>query len=276
MARGRRRRRRRGRANDGARARFAARGALAATRKTNAAPAVLPTSMNALYNHGIKQTQLLTKDLAAFETNLSTSPLSLQGSITTSLAAFRKTVKEYGDLVHQNNSPDDANAKHEQRLQKFQQDLQDFAAKFDTLKSHRETMQHEANKQELLGRRQHHAGQLTAPSDNPFDQPPLQQQQRQELTQQEGLYNERTSILRGQQQLDQILEMGQATFEDIVEQNDVLRKLGAKFEELLITLGVSQGTIKRIEKRAKRDKWLFWGCVSAMFVAFWYILKIFR
>lgn len=96
------------------------------------------------------------------------------------------------------------------------------------------------------------------------------------MTQQEGLYNERTSILRGQQQLDQILEMGQATFEDIVEQNDVLRKLGAKFEELLITLGVSQGTIKRIEKRAKRDKWLFWGCVSAMFVAFWYILKIFR
>lgn len=232
--------------------------------------------MNSLYNHGIKQTQLITKDLSSFESNVSTSPLSLQGSITTSLAAFRKTVKEYGDLVHQQNSSEgDANTKHEQRLDKFQQDLQSFSQKFETLKKQRENIQHESNKLELLGRRTH-AGQETA-SDNPYSQQGINggQQQRQ-LSQQEGLFNERMSLARGTQQLDQILEMGQQTFEDLVEQNDILRKLGAKFEELLITLGVSQGTIKRIEKRAKQDKWLFWGGVILMFVIFWYILRVFR
>lgn len=153
--------------------------------------------MNSLYNHGIKQTQLISKDLSSFETNLSTSPLSLQGSITTSLTAFRKTVKEYGDLVRQNNS-DESNAKHEQRLEKFQSDLQGFASKFDGLKNQRENIQHEANKQELLGRRHHHAGlQQTEPSDNPFNQPPLQQQQQRHMSQQEGLYNERMSLSRG-------------------------------------------------------------------------------
>lgn len=232
--------------------------------------------MNSLYNHGIKQTQLLTKDLSSFESNVSTSPLSLQGSITTSLAAFRKTVKEYGDLVNQNKSTeDDANAKHEQRLGKFQQDLQSFSSKFETLKKQRENIQHEANKQELLGRR-HHAGlEPSNASDNPYGANNGVQQQ-QQMSQQEGLFNERMSLARGTQQLDQILEMGQQTFEDLVEQNDILRKLGAKFEELLITLGVSQGTIKRIEKRAKQDKWLFWGGVILMFVIFWYILRVFR
>lgn len=233
--------------------------------------------MNSLYNHGIKQTQLISKDLSSFEGNLSTSPLSLQGSISTSITAFRKTIKEYGDLVNQN-IKDESNAKHEQRLTKFQLDLQDFSAKFDSLRKQRDNLTHEANKQELLGRRHGGVGgvgdsQGASLSDNPFAQ--LQQQQ-QQLSYLEGLYNERMSLSRGTQQLDHILEMGQQTFEDIVEQNDILRKLGAKFEESLVTLGVSQGTIKRIEKRAKQDKWLFWGCVILMFVCFWYILRVFR
>ena len=41
---------------------------------------------------------------------------------------------------------------------------------------------------------------------------------------------------RGSEQLDRILEMGQQAFEDIVEQNEILRKVQTKFEESLITL----------------------------------------
>ena len=229
-----------------------------------------PASMNSLYNHGIKQTQLLSKDISSFEANLSTSPLSLQGSITTSLGAFRKTIREYSDLIHQN-AGDELNAKHEQRLSKFEQDLQAFSTKFDTLKRERETVQHETNKQELLGRRNVGSG-LGGALENPY----AQQQQQQQLSYQEGLYKEKQSLSRGSQQLDHILEMGQQTFEDLVEQNDVLRKLGQKFEESLITLGVSQGTIKRIEKRAKQDKWLFWGGVILMFFCFYMIIKFFK
>lgn len=76
--------------------------------------------------------------------------------------------------------------------------------------------------------------------------------------------------------MDRILEMGQQAFEDIVEQNEILRKVQTKFEESLITLGVSQGTIRSVERRAKQDKWLFWFCVVVMLVVFYYIVKLFR
>ncbi|ODV77409.1 uncharacterized protein CANTADRAFT_56402 [Suhomyces tanzawaensis NRRL Y-17324] len=229
--------------------------------------------MNSLFNHGIKQTQLIGKDLSAFEKNVSTSPLSLQGSITTSLTAFRKTIKEYGDLVQQN-AKEESGAKHESRLAKFKEDLQAFTSKFDTLKEQREAMLLESNKQELLGRRTHQA----TSSENPYSAADSQQQAQaqQQMSYQEGLYNERNALSRGSQQLDHILEMGQQAFDDIVDQNETLRKLQMKFEESLVTLGVSQGTIRSVERRARQDKWLFWGCVVIMLVIFWYITKIFR
>lgn len=223
--------------------------------------------MNSLFNHGIKQTQLISKDLLSFEKNVSTSPLSLQGSITTSLTAFKKTIKEYNDLVQQN-IHDEANAKHETRLAKFSQDLHDFQQKFDSLKLQRESLLQEADKQELMGRRTHNTA-----SDNPYEQ---EQTQAPQIPYQEGLYNEKMSLGRGSQQLDFILEMGQQAFDDIVTQNETLRKLQGKFEEGLITLGVSQGTIRSVEKRARQDKWLFWGGLILMLVIFWYIVKWFR
>jgi Golgi SNAP receptor complex protein 2 len=223
--------------------------------------------MNSLFNHGIKQTQMISKDLLSFEKNVSTSPLSLQGSITTSLTAFKKTIKEYNDLVQQNIN-DEANAKHETRLAKFNQDLHDFQQKFESLKQQRESLLQEADKQELMGRRTH-----TTASDNPYEQ---EQIQAPLVSYQEGLYNEKMSLGRGSQQLDYILEMGQQAFDDIVTQNETLRKLQGKFEEGLITLGVSQGTIRSVEKRAKKDKWLFWGGLMVMMVVFWYIVKWFR
>lgn len=230
--------------------------------------------MNSLYNHGIKQTQQLTKDLATFEKNISTSPLSLQGSISTSLTAFKKTIKEYKDLV-QNTTIDENKAKQELRLEKFSQELQDFQTKFDTLRHQRESLIQESNTQELFGRRH-----TTTASDNPYEQENNQSQAHSQaqaqLSYAEGMYKEKLSLGRGSERLDQILEMGQQAFEDIVDQNEVLRKLQSKFESSLITLGVSQETIRSVNRRAKQDKYLFWGCVMIMVVMFYFILKWFR
>lgn len=222
--------------------------------------------MNSLYNHGVKQTQLLTRDLAEFEKNLSTSPMSLQGQIITSLTAFKKTLKEYNDLVQQNHEE-----KHQVRLDKFQSDLAQFSTKFDLLRLQREVLLQNNNQQELMGRRH-------TSSDNPYEQQSNQDaaQQQQLLSYSEGLYKEKTSLARGSQQLDQILEMGQNAFDDLVEQNETLRRLGTKFEESLLTLGVSQGTIRTIEKRAKQDKWLFWGGVLVLFVLFFFLIRWFH
>lgn len=233
--------------------------------------------MNSIYNHGVKQTQTITRDLTSFEKNLSTSPLSLQGAITTSITAFKKTIREYSDLIDKNTT-DAAYTKHESRVRKFNEDLENFVSKFDNLKKQRDIAVQETNKQELLGRRHILAPphQTSTPSENPYDPTQQQQQQEQVMLQREGLYNENQALARGSEQLDRILEMGQQAFEDIVEQNETLRKLQTKFEESLVTLGVSRGTIRSVEKRAKQDKWLFWFCVVAMLVIFYYIIKFFR
>lgn len=232
--------------------------------------------MNSLYNHGIKQKNQLSKELVEFEKNLASSPLSLQGSISTTLTAFRKTLEDYGQLVKQN-SADDSNTKNEQRLESFTHELRAYTQKFTDLKRQREVILHESNKLELLGRRHHSV--VAAASDNPYEQQQtstLQYQQEQQMSYHDGLLNESLSLKRGTQQLDLILEMGQAAFDDIVDQNETLRRLGAKFENSLVTLGVSRTTIKRIEKRARQDKWLFWGSFVLMLVSFYYILKWFR
>ncbi|KAK6457848.1 uncharacterized protein RJT20DRAFT_26741 [Scheffersomyces xylosifermentans] len=233
--------------------------------------------MNSLYNHGLKQIQTISKDLLEFEKNLSTSPLSLQGAITTSITAFKKTIKEYGDLIEKDPNAT-ANAKHESRITKFNQELQDFTSKFDALKIQRETLVQETDKQELMGRRHHSTANGASTSDNPYDANSRADaaSQQQTMSYQEGLYKENSSLARGTQQLDYILEMGQQAFDDIVDQNEILRKVQAKFEESLITLGVSQGTIRSVERRAKQDKWLFWFAVVVMLVSFYYIVKWFR
>ncbi|CAI5758970.1 unnamed protein product [Candida verbasci] len=230
--------------------------------------------MNSVYNHGLKQTQTITKDLTEFEKNLSTSPLSLQGAITTSITAFKKTIKEYQDLLDKNITSE-TSTKHENRLKKFNCDLIDFQSKFDNLKKQREILVQESDKQELLGRRhiQTQPQNSNNNTDNPYN--PTQHQQ-QTMSYREGLYHEKSSLERGSQQLDKILEMGQQAFEDIVEQNEILKKIQTTFESSLVTLGVSQGTIRSVEQRAKQDKWLFWFCVVMMLVIFYYIVKWFR
>lgn len=227
--------------------------------------------MNALYNHGIKQTQLITKDLAAFEKQLSTAPLSLQGSIGSSLTSFKKTIREYRDLVRQN-SQDETNTKHETRLNRFEGDLEGFQKKFDILKKQRETMMAETSRQELMGRR-HTAQGLV--SENPYDPSRQQSQTQQQLSYLEGLDKERGSLQRGTQQLDHILDMGLQALQDLVDQNDTLHSMQIKFEHGLEVLGVSRGTIRSIERRARQDKWLFWGSFFLLVVFFWYVSRRF-
>lgn len=222
--------------------------------------------MNSLYNHGVKQTQLLSRDLANFEKNLSTSPMSFQGQIITTLTAFKKTVKEYNELIHQNNFKEE---KHQVRLEKFQTDLASFQAKFDDLRRRREALIQNEQHQELMGRRH-------VSSDNPYDANQAANLGPAQMSYSEGLYKEKQSLSRGSQQLDQILEMGQSAFEDLVEQNETLRMLGSKFEQSLVTLGVSQGTIRKVEKRAKQDKWLFWGLVIIFFIICFFLIRWFH
>lgn len=233
--------------------------------------------MNTLFNHGIKQTQALSKDLAAFESNVVASPLSLQGTISTTLTAFRKTCTDYNDLLRQQQRPGAPQisgdlSKHEQRVAKFSLDAYAFATKFQDLRNQRESLLHDAGRQELLGRRAH----IQKDPENPYDHDQAVRLQQHSMLYREGLLGEQESLSRGSQQLDYILEMGLHALQDMVSQNETLEKIKDKFETSLVTLGVSRGTIIKINKRAKEDKWLFYGGICMMLVCFWYILKLLR
>ncbi|CCH42443.1 hypothetical protein BN7_1988 [Wickerhamomyces ciferrii] len=218
----------------------------------------------------------LRKDISQFESQLNTAPLSLQGSIVANLSTLTKTIDEYESLA-KNESQPEKQEKARIRLINFKKDIQELRTKYQNLKKTRDDQLEETTRSELLNRRGHYNGQssiTSSSSANPFDsQQGTQQQPQQQQSYHDGLYKENSTLSRGNQQLDEILEMGMEAFDELVASNELIRKFQSKVTDSLSTLGVSQGTIRTIEKRAFEDKWLFYGGAILMFIILYYIYK---
>lgn len=222
---------------------------------------------------------MLQRDLSRFEKDLVTAPISLQGSISTTLISLEKTINQYKDYLAKYNSSTPADSeetqiKYQSRLDSLQQVLAESNEKFLKLKKEF----NETNARE----------QLLKSSSNPFDeenvmnrrnvavQSSAQAQTSSSLPLYEGLQKEQSIFERGNAQLDYILEMGQQSLEDIVEQNAVLQKVQQTMTKSLHTLGVSNETIEKINKRVFKDKFIFWIALILMFLGFYFLLKLFR
>lgn len=226
----------------------------------------------------MKQKTLLQRDLSRFEKDLVTAPISLQGSISTTLISLEKTVNQYKDYLakYKSSTPADSEEtqiKYQSRLDSLQQVLAESNEKFLKLKKEF----NETNARE----------QLLKSSSNPFDEENVmnrrnvavqsaQAQTSSSLPLYEGLQKEQSIFERGNAQLDYILEMGQQSLEDIVEQNAVLQKVQQTMTKSLHTLGVSNETIEKINKRVFKDKFIFWTALILMFLGFYFLLKLFR
>lgn len=92
----------------------------------------------------------------------------------------------------------------------------------------------------------------------------------------QGLQKEQSVFERGNAQLDYILEMGQQSFENIVEQNKILSKVQDRMSNGLRTLGVSEQTITSINKRVFKDKLVFWIALILLIIGIYYVLKWLR
>lgn len=226
----------------------------------------------------MKQKTLLQRDLSRFEKDLVTAPISLQGSISTTLISLEKTINQYKDYLakYKSSTPADSEEtqiKYQSRLDSLQQVLAESNEKFLKLKKEF----NETNARE----------QLLKSSSNPFDEEnvmnrrnvavqSVQAQTSSSLPLYEGLQKEQSIFERGNAQLDYILEMGQQSLEDIVEQNAVLQKVQQTMTKSLHTLGVSNETIEKISKRVFKDKFIFWTALILMFLGFYFLLKLFR
>lgn len=146
------------------------------------------------------------------------------------------------------------------------------------------------NRNELLGRRPHH----TSTPENPYAQPAYAQPSpfaSAASTSRSGLsfgaspadYDREEHALREQSffsntntQIDQFIERGRAVLADLGQQREMLKGTQRRLYSVANTLGISGDTIRKVERRAKQDKWIFWVGVVVFFLFCWAVLHFLR
>lgn len=78
------------------------------------------------------------------------------------------------------------------------------------------------------------------------------------------------------QQLDEFLDRGRAVLGDLGQQREILKGTQKRLYGVANTLGISGDTIRMVERRAKQDKWIFWGGVVVFFLFCYLVLRYLR
>lgn len=250
---------------------------------------------NALYNHVVKQSQSLKRDLKKFAESPETAPLSLQGKyrqpsllitinlkiltlnipgqLSATLASFQRTLDDYAVAADQEIIPE-RKEQAKTRIEGFRSELSDIREEFRQLKLQREESVYNSGRAELLERRHlhgaHGSGEGEGPGGSQTPENPYS-----DFTRAEGLSREQDKLSRAGAQLDEFLERGRMVLGDLTEQKDILKSTQRRIYSVANTLGVSNETIRMVERRAKQDKRIFYGGILVMLVSFYYILKWF-
>nr|POE70463.1 protein transport protein bos1 [Quercus suber] len=265
--------------------------------------------ISALYNSALRQSKAIRADLDAFSTSsTSSSNPALQGQLTTTISSFSRTLDDY----QRNIDAELVAAKAQQgreRITNFRSDLLDFRSRFAELKHEREAAQHASNRNDLLGRRTHVSGTPENPyadaaatssgagrgenvnplfrTSNPNFTPGADGRNSYSAYQSPyGLGQDQareTHALREQnffsstnQTLDEYLERGRTVLGDLGDQREMLKNTQMKLYNIGNTLGISGDTIRMVERRAKQDKWIFWGGVAGFVVFVYLVLRFLR
>ncbi|RJE27217.1 transport protein BOS1 [Aspergillus sclerotialis] len=246
--------------------------------------------MNSLFNSALKQSSAIRRDLDTFSQSPATSSAALQGQIAASLASLSRTVDDYSALSKKELIPDKQEKAFE-RVKNFRSELSDYRQLYDRLRKEREDAQSLTNRNELLGRRPHHAAtpenpyaqSSLPPTSSPFANPTSTARSGLSFGTGPGDYNRETHALREQSffasthtQLDEFLDRGRAVLSDLGQQREVLKGTQRRLYSVANTLGVSGDTIRMVERRAKQDKWIFWGGVVVFFLFCWAVLHFLR
>lgn len=143
------------------------------------------------------------------------------------------------------------------------------------------------NRNELLGRRPHHAAtpenpyaDSSLPRISPFANPSsssgLSFGASQDYNRETHALREQSFISNTNAQLDEFLDRGRAVLADLGQQRDILKGTQRRLYSVANTLGISGDTIRMVERRAKQDKWIFWGGVVVFFLFCWAVLHFLR
>lgn len=77
-------------------------------------------------------------------------------------------------------------------------------------------------------------------------------------------------------QLDEFLERGRAVLGDLGEQREILKNTQRRLYSVANTLGLSGDTIRTINRRAREDRYIFFGGVAVFIIFVWLVLHFLR
>ncbi|KAI9336253.1 hypothetical protein BD770DRAFT_401780 [Pilaira anomala] len=213
--------------------------------------------MNSLYNNALKQSHALQKDLDKFQSGQDASA-GFQGQISVSFNALQRHIDEYENLAKRELIP----VKKETaltRVGKFRQDLQEMKVRFEAIKKNLETLQNEQNRDNLL-RRPNRSG------------PNMPEHPYQPLSRDEFAMREQSFARNTDSQLDEFIGQAQNLLENLTDQHSILKKTQKKILDTANHLGLSQNTIRYIERRSAQDKWIFYGGMIITVLILWAIV----
>ncbi|KEY71801.1 hypothetical protein S7711_06553 [Stachybotrys chartarum IBT 7711] len=241
--------------------------------------------MNVLYNSALRQSKSLRSELAALDSKGQPTPAEI-GNVSASLASFTKTLDDYSSLARQELVPKKQEEAYD-RVKKFREELSDYRGQIDALKKTRETIQHQANRSELLGRRPYnatpenpYANVSAAPTHSAF-QPrnnsslPVNAGSAEEMREAHA-YREQNFFSNTNQALDDYIARGQAVLGDLGQQREMMKSTQKRLYGVANTLGVSGDTIRMVERRAREDKWIFAAGIIVFIIFVWLVLHYLR
>ncbi|KAL1928015.1 hypothetical protein VTP01DRAFT_3420 [Rhizomucor pusillus] len=202
--------------------------------------------MNSLYNHALKQSHALQRDLDKFASGEDASA-GLQGQISASFNTLQRSIDDYDNLAKR----ELVAVKKEtalSRVAKFRQELQEMRIRFESIKQQREAQRYEQDRDMLLARR---PGRSTTSAESTPENP-YQPMSRAEFAVRQSAFVDST-----ESQLDDFITQAQTMLENLTDQHGILKKTQKKLLDAANTLGVSKSVIRYIERRTAQDKWIF-------------------
>ncbi|KAK3323235.1 hypothetical protein B0T19DRAFT_372181 [Cercophora scortea] len=262
--------------------------------------------MNTHFNSALKQSTSIRSSLSALDPQTSPPSTTLTpatiGSLSASLTSFARTIDEYHALAKQELNPT-KQEKALERIRNFRSELQSFRAQLDSLKTAREEQAHAQNRAELLGRRPF----VSSTPENPYAASTSTSTSTSgygvgghartnssaeagrgiggslsmgssaaDATRESHALREQDFFRNTHSSLDEYIARGQQVLGDLNTQRDMLKNTQRKLYSVAGTLGISGSTIRMIDRRARQDKWIFWGGVVVFFLFCWLVVHYLR
>lgn len=222
-------------------------------------------TMSSLFNNAVKQQSIVVSQLEQLRAAPEDAPNVAFGRVSSSLTAFQRAIDAYASAAN-NELVVDKKQQAQDRVLKFREEMVKFREELRSLKSKKEDLVMQQSRNELF----HRGGEAQA-GENPFAQ-----QSQQSIRRDEGLSRESDVLGRASSQLDEFIEQGRLALGDLAEQNEMLKKTGAGMRKVANTLGISNETIRKIQRRARGDKYIFYGGCLFTFICFILIIRWLR